>query len=204
METLVAKGTIGIALVAAMSAGLVGCAGQQRGVRYGDPTRVETLTEEWGSTDIQTVADRMVGSLVRHPVISGGTRPVVQVSTVRNKTTEHINTKTVTDKIRTALIKTGMVRMTAVSDANREILENLEYQSESGVVSKKTAKSVGKQVGADYLLYGEIDSIVKSAGREKDVYYKFTLNLVDVETGIIEWSDEKEIRKEATRPVFGT
>jgi PBP1b-binding outer membrane lipoprotein LpoB len=35
------------------------------------------------------------------------------------------------------------------------------------------------------------------------VYYKFTLNLVDVETGIIEWSDEKEIRKQANRAIFG-
>jgi hypothetical protein len=182
---------------------LGGCAGGQH-VRYQDPGKVETLNAEWGSTDLQSTADRMVGSLIRHPVIATGNRPVIQVSTVKNKTTEHIDTKSVTDKIRTALIKTGMVRMTAVSDANREILENLDYQSGSGVVSKKTAKSVGKQIGADYLLYGEIDSIVKSEGRSQDVYYKFTLNLVDVETGIIEWSDEKEIRKEAERPFFGS
>jgi uncharacterized protein (TIGR02722 family) len=192
------------AALGVMTAVLVlgGCAESQH-VRYGDPGKVETLTTEWGSTDLQAVADRMVGSLIRHPVIATGNRPVVQVSTVKNKTTEHIDTKSVTDKIRTALIKTGMVRMTAVSDANREILENLQYQSESGVVSKKTAKGVGKQIGADYLLYGEIDSIVKRDGRSEDVYYKFTLNLVDVETGIIEWSDEKEIRKEADRPFFG-
>jgi uncharacterized protein (TIGR02722 family) len=181
---------------------LGGCAGGQH-VSYQDPGKVETLNAEWGSTDLQSVADRMVNSLIRHPVIATGNRPVIQVSTVKNKTTEHIDTKSVTDKIRTALIKTGMVRMTAVSDANREILENLDYQSGSGVVSKKTAKSVGKQIGADYLLYGEIDSIVKREGRQEDVYYKFTLNLVDVETGIIEWSDEKEIRKEASRPFFG-
>jgi hypothetical protein len=179
-----------------------GCAARQ--VSYGDPTKVETVNEEWGSTDIQTVADRMVNSLVRIPIISNGSRPVVQVSTLKNKTTEHIDTKSVTDKIRTALTRTGMVRFTAVSDANREILENLEYQSGSGVVSKKTAKGVGKQIGADYLLYGEIDSIVKREGRTTDVYYKLTLNLVDVETGIIEWSDEKEIRKQAERPLFGS
>lgn len=190
-----------VAIAASMA---TGCAAtSSRRVSYGDPGKVETLTEDWGSTDLQTTADRMVGSLVRHPVISGGNRPVVQVSTVKNKTNEHIDTKAVTDKIRTALVKTGMVRMTAVSDANREMLENLEYQSESGVVSKKSAKGIGKQIGADYLLYGELGSIVKEAGRSTDVYYKFTLNLVDVETGIIEWSDEKEIRKEATRAVFG-
>lgn len=195
----------GIAVIGlgGMLAGIGACAGGGHNVRYSDPGKVETLTTEWGSTDLQATADRMVGSMIRHPLIANGNRPVIQVSTVKNKTTEHIDTKSVTDKIRTALIKTGMVRMTAVSDANREILENLDYQSGSGVVSKKTAKSVGKQIGADYLLYGEIDSIVKRDGRSEDVYYKFTLNLVDVETGIIEWSDEKEIRKEAQRPFFG-
>ena len=33
---------------------------------------------------------------------------------------------------------------------------------------------------------------------------ELTLNLVDIETGIIEWSDEKEIRKQAERPLFGS
>jgi uncharacterized protein (TIGR02722 family) len=192
--------SIGTALVIAAVA--TGCAGRQK-VTYGDPTRVETLTEDFGSTDLQTIADRMVGSLVQYPGIANGRRPVVQVSKVANRTSEHIDTKSVTDKIRTALIKSGKVRFTAVSDVNREMLDNLDYQSSSGVVDPSTAKRAGKQVGADYLLFGDIASIVKRAGRESDVYYKFTLNLVDVQTGIIEWTDEKEIRKEATRPIFG-
>lgn len=180
---------------------LAGCASRQ--VSYGDAAKVETVNEQWGSTDIQTVADRMVSSMVRIPAIANGNRPVLQVSTLKNKTTEHIDTKTMTDKIRTALIRTGMVRFTAVSDANREMLENLDYQQNSGMVGTKSGKAMGKQIGADYLLYGEIDSIVKRAGRTTDVYYKLTLNLVDVESGLIEWSDEKEIRKEAERALFG-
>lgn len=190
-----------VAVAALAAAGLISGCGQT--VTYGDPTAVETVTADWGSTDIQAVADRMVNSMVRIPIIADGSRPVVQVSTVKNKTTEHIDTKTISDKIRTALVRTGMVRFTAVSDANKEMLDNLEYQSGSGVVSKKTAKSVGKQIGADYLLYGEIDSIVKQSGRTTDAYYKLTLNLVDIETGIIEWSDEKEIRKQANKSLFG-
>ncbi|MBI3782881.1 MAG: penicillin-binding protein activator LpoB [Deltaproteobacteria bacterium] len=177
-------------------------AGCARQVSYQDPTRVETVTEEWGSSDIQTVADRMANSMVRLPEIANNSRPIVQVSTLKNKTTEHIDTKSITDKIRTALIKTGMVRFTAVSDAAAEIGENIDYQ-QGGAVNKATAKKSGKQVGADYLLYGEVDSIVKQAGRTTDVYYKLTLNLANVETGIIEWSDEKEIRKQAERPLLG-
>jgi PBP1b-binding outer membrane lipoprotein LpoB len=44
---------------------------------------------------------------------------------------------------------------------------------------------------------------VKRAGRRTDVYYKITLNLVDVQTAIIEWADEKEIRKTEKRPILG-
>jgi len=66
-----------------------------------------------------------------------------------------------------------------------------------------TAKAYGRQVGAKYILGGEIASIVKQAGRVKVVYYKITLNLVEIESGLIEWADEKEIRKDSVRPVFG-
>jgi uncharacterized protein (TIGR02722 family) len=189
-------------MLALVALSVIGCAAQRQ-VSYQDPTRVETVTESFGSTDLQGISERMVNSLVRLPQIADGSRPVVQVSTVKNKTTEHIDTKSITDKIRTALVKTGMVRFTAASDANDELVGTLEYQQGSGLVSPSTRKKVGKQVGADYLLYGEIDSIVKRSGRTSDVYYKFTLNLVDIETGLIEWSDEKEIRKEANRPLFG-
>ena len=189
------------AIIGIVAASLLG--GCARRVSYQDPTKVETVTEDFGSTDLQGIAQRMVDSLIQTPVIATGRRPVVQVSTVKNKTAEHIDTKSITDKIRTALIKTGTVRFTAVSDANREMLDNLEYQGQSGVVSKSTRKKVGKQIGADYLLYGEIDSINKRGGGVTDVYYKFTLNLVDIETGIIEWSDEKEIRKQSSRSAFG-
>jgi uncharacterized protein (TIGR02722 family) len=189
---------VSLLLIAAV---LSGCA-SRRDVRYGDPTKVETVTDRYGSTDMQGIAERMVQSLVRHPAISNGDRPVLQVSTIKNKTLEHIDTKTLSDKIRTALIKTGMVRFTA-ADANTEVLDSIDYQQQSGAVSKKTAKRTGRQIGADYLLYGEIDSIEKRAGRDADVYYKFTLNLVDIESGLIEWSDEKEIRKESTRALLG-
>ncbi len=59
----------------------------------------------------------------------------------------------------------------------------------------QTRKPVGNQVGADFLLAGEISSINKQKNDTKDVYYKITLNLVDLETGLISWAEEKEIRK---------
>jgi penicillin-binding protein activator len=172
-------------------------------VSYGSPEQVETVTKDFGSTDLQLIAEKMVNSLLASPVLASGNRPVFYVHMVKNRTDEHIDTKSVTDKIKVTLLKSGKVRFSAVSEANDEILNQLEYQTSSGAVDPKTAKSLGKQVGADYFLYGELSSIRKSAGRVKDVYYKFTLNLVNIQTGLIEWADEKEIRKQAKKPLMG-
>jgi hypothetical protein len=172
-------------------------------VSYGNPEQVETVTTGFGSTDLQLIAEKMVNSLLETPILSSGKRPVFYVHTVRNRTDEHIDTQSVTDKMKVTLLKSGKVRFSAVSEANDEILKQLEYQTSSGAVDPNTAKKLGKQVGADYFLYGELTSIRKSAGRVKDVYYKFTLNLVNIQTGLIDWADEKEIRKVAKKPLFG-
>ena len=54
-------------------------------------------------------------------------------------------------------------------------------------------------VGAEYRLEGNIVSIVKQAKDVKDVYYKFNLQLWNIENGLLEWTDEKEIRKTTTK-----
>ena len=176
-----------------------GCGGMR--VNYGDPGAQETLTIDYGSTDLQSIAERMVNSLLVHPAVEG--RPVVYVSRIRNKTSEHIDTEAITDKIKTALLKSGKVRFTAASEINEEMIDQLRYQSESGMVDPRTRTAIGRQVGADLMLYGDIISIVKSAGRKQDVYYKINLELADLETGIIEWSEEKEIRKQAKKKLIG-
>lgn len=181
---------------------LAGCATAPK-VSYGSPEQVETVTTDFGSTDLQVIAETMVNSLLASPLLSSGQRPVMYVHRVKNKTDEHIDTKSITDKIRVTLLKSGRVRFSAVNEVNDEMIKQLEYQTSSGMVDPNTSKSIGRQVGADYFLFGEITSIKKSAGRVQDVYFKFTMNLVNIETGLIEWADEKEIRKQAKKPLLG-
>ncbi len=181
---------------------LAGCATAPK-VSYGSPEQVETVTTDFGSTDLQVIAETMVNSLLATPLLSSGQRPVLYVHRVKNKTDEHIDTKSITDKIRVTLLKSGRVRFSAVNEVNDEMIKQLEYQTSSGMVDPNTSKSIGRQVGADYFLFGEITSIKKSAGRVQDVYFKFTMNLVNIETGLIEWADEKEIRKQAKKPLLG-
>jgi uncharacterized protein (TIGR02722 family) len=178
---------------------LAGCGGMK--VNYGDAGAVENVTIDYGSTDLQAIAERMIDSLLVHPVLEG--RPVVYVSRIRNKTSEHIDTEAITDKIKTALLRSGKVRFTAASEVNEEMIDQLKYQADSGMVDPKTRTAIGNQIGANLMLYGDIISITKSAGRKQDVYYKINLELADLKTGLIEWSEEKEIRKQAKKSLVG-
>jgi len=178
-----------------------GCSSSPQ-VTYQDPTAVETVTSDFGTTDIQLITDKMVSSLLETPVL-GSDRPVLWVSPIRNKTSEHIDTKMITDRIRTAMLKSGKVRFTAASDISRELQQQVDYQNDASVVDPKTAVRAAKQVGAKFLVYGEIGSIVKQTDTTKLVDYQVTLNLTNVETGLIEWADDKSIRKGTARAAVG-
>ena len=183
--------------------GVSGCAGPV--VSYGDASAVETTTTEFGSTDLQMIAEKMVDSLLTFPPIVQVTakrRPVMFVDTIKNKTSEHIDTESVTDTISTRVLRSGKFRfvdMTKVASVKKQ----LDYQNDSGMVSESSKMNMGRQIGAEYMMYGNLSSIVKRGGNTKDVYYKFTLKVMHVETGIIEWVDEKEIRKSAKKSMFG-
>lgn len=193
--------TLFCALLAALS--ILAACSSAPDVNYGDPTAVETVTIGFGSTDLQSIAEKMTQSLLASGVLGNGQKPVLYVAQVKNRTDEQLDTKNITDKISTALVRSARVRLSAAMESNSEIVSQLEHQNMSGLTSPETAKRYGKQVGADYFLCGEITSIRKQAGRVEDVYFKFTLKLVNIESGLIDWMDEKEIRKGAKKPVFG-
>ncbi len=196
------RAVIGLTLIAGSLLLLQGCSNK---VAYQDATEVETTTIDFGSTDLQQIAAKMVDSLLTFPPIVEVTRerrPVMFVDKIKNKTTEHIDTESITDTITTRLLRSGKFRfidMTKVAD----VREQLAFQNRGGMVNRNTAAQIGRQIGAEYMMYGNLSSIVKKSSDVKDVYYKFTLKVMHLESGIIEWSDEKEIRKTREKSLFG-
>jgi hypothetical protein len=190
---------IGTTRLAALAAALLfGC----KTVSYDDPNKVETVTADFGSTDLQTIAAAMCESLLRHPSIAGDRSPVVYFGGVENATSEHIDMKAVADTIRTSLARSGKVRFTADRSGQMEIQDQIAFQT-GEYVDPATAKKKGRQIGAEYVLAGRFASIVKKDDSRKDVYYLFTLSLENIESALIEWTDQKEIRKGEKRSLFG-
>jgi penicillin-binding protein activator len=152
------------------------------------------LTDKWSETDMQKAVSELVASATKHPAINGAKRPpIVVVTRLQNKTSEHIDTQSITDMFQVELMNTGKVSF--VDKAAREdIADEYDYQ-DSGMVSRETKKGAGGQVGADFIMNGRLDSIVQEAGRDKTVYYKLTMNLTNLKTGLIVWTGHKQMRK---------
>lgn len=190
------KKTILAVLVAMM--GLSACKSApvirfDRQVNYGDSKGTELVTNEFGSTDLQMIAEKMVGSLLESGILTD--RPTVTISTVKNKTSEYIDTTNVMNSIQTTLVKSGKVRFTRAIAEMQSGVDELQRQNQSGLYKEKTTAKIGNMTAAKYSLEGELTSIVKQNNKTKDVFYKFTLKMFDVGEGTIEWADEKEIRK---------
>ncbi|CAI8952962.1 MULTISPECIES: penicillin-binding protein activator LpoB [Pseudomonas] len=168
-----------------------------KNIGYGDSKAVELVTNEFGSTDLQMIAESMTRSLAQSGILQG--RPVVQVYDVKNKTSEYIDTREITTSIKTQLMKSGTARFASDNTQMQSQVDQLKLQNQSGLYKKNTVAKTGNMIAAKYRLEGSISSIVKRSSDYKDVFYKFSLQLIDVESGLAEWMDEKEIRKTTER-----
>ena len=167
-------------------------------VQYGDAKAVETVTNQFGSTDLQTIAESMARSLAQSAV-GYPVKPLVTIAEVKNKTSEYIDTRSITDSIRTQLLKSGTMRFaTDIASMNNQT-DELARQNSSGLYKDSAKAKLGQMEGAKFRIEGSISSIVKRNADMMDVYYKFSLIMTNVEAGTIEWADEKEIRKTSQR-----
>jgi uncharacterized protein (TIGR02722 family) len=169
--------------------------GCSKKITYGDPKGIETVTVEFGSTDLQKIVEEMTRSFLNSKVVTSGIGPIVTVQEVNNKTSEYIDTRMITDSIRTQLSQSSVVRFVVDEVAMQEAISEIERQQNSEYYDQDTATEKGRMVGAAYRLTGNIASIVKQNSDTKDVYYKINLQLWNVQNGLLEWSEETEIRK---------
>lgn len=171
-------------------------------VEYGDATSSKPMSTGFGSSDLQQIAAKMVDSLLGDEMlmqdIGGDGPPLLIVDKVKNKTSQHIDTESVTDSIRTKLIRS---RQFSFQDRTTEaaLQEELAYQQ----TAAQDAVAMGQQDAPRYMLTANLSEIRQTAGRVRDVYYKFTMNLRDLKSGRLLWADEQEIRKVKTRAIIG-
>ena len=167
-----------------------------------DTHEIKDVSGRWNDTDSQMVAQEMINDCLNSgwynkATLRLGKEPTVIVGTVTNDSMEHVNTNAFVEEMQRALINSGKVAFVASKDERGEVRQERLEQDE--FASEETRKAFGREVGADYMLSGVLNSIVDSQSKEAVVFYQVNMKLIDIETNQIVWNGQKQIKKYVKR-----
>ena len=187
--------------VAALAVALVAAACGSKATRVTriDPETTIDLSGFWNDTDSRMVADEMIDDAASFPwarrfmQANGGTLPAVIFGSVRNRTTEHIAVNTFMRDMEAAFLRSGMARVVADRDQREQVRDEREDQQQNA--SAETRTRMRNELGADFIVVGEITSIEDVEGGREVIYYQVDLNLTDLESNERVWIGQKRIKK---------
>ena len=180
-----------------------GCA--NRKITRVDPNETIDLSGRWNDSDSRLVSEEMIGDLLTSAWIprylkANDKRPVVVVGLVENKSHEHINSETFIKDVEKAIIRDGNIRLVVAGEKRNELRK--ERAEQQDYASPETTKKWGKELGADFILQGTINSIVDSYKKQKVVTYQIDLQLTNIETNEVVWKGDKKIKKQISDRVL--
>ncbi|MEN8670200.1 MAG: penicillin-binding protein activator LpoB, partial [Ketobacter sp.] len=122
-----------------------------------------------------------------------GQRPAVIVGTVRNLSHEHINVKTFVADMERALVNSGRVDFVASRDERGEVRDERIDQDLNA--REDTRNAAGQELGADFMLQGQINTIIDAEGKEQVRYYQVDLTMISMADNRKVWLGQKKIKK---------
>lgn len=185
-----------LALAAVMVLALAGCGGKT--VTRVDSGEQIDLSGNWNDVDSQNVAGDLVSQItaaawVENHVEATGNKPAVIVGVIRNKTVEHIPMKTLTADLERAFINSGRVLVVATPEEREQIRQ--ERAEQQDFASQETMARWGREHGADYMLLGELNTLVDQEGKTQVKFYQTDTYLVDLESNLKVWAGQTKTKK---------
>jgi PBP1b-binding outer membrane lipoprotein LpoB len=98
------------------------------------------------------------------------------------------------------LINSGRVDFVASRTERGEIRDERKDQELNA--SSETAKQMGQEFGADFMLKGSINTILDSEGDEQVRFYQIDLNLISLTDNRKVWAGQKKIKKLVDKSFF--
>lgn len=174
------------------------------------PDQQVDLSGRWNDVDSRQVADAMVrqsfegemgGSwAVQYMQAHGGRRPTVIVGTVRNRSMEHIPVETFVRDLERAYLASGQVQVVASAGERQEVREERLDQQDNATADSRAR--MGRELGAQYMLQGDISQINDREGGRRVVYYQVDMTLIDLENNAKTWTGQHKIKKLVEQPRF--
>ena len=170
--------------------------------------QIKDISGRWNDTDARLVAEEMTKDITQrswHGNFSAKheRKPVVILGEVLNKSHEHIDSEPFIKDLERDLINSQTVRIITNGTFREKIRSERKDQQQhqdrqiDNETGKDLQKKLGRELGADFMLFGHINTIVDSSdkGKERVIFYQVTLELTDLDTNEIVWIGSKKIKK---------
>ncbi|GHT33119.1 hypothetical protein AGMMS49592_1100 [Endomicrobiia bacterium] len=158
------------------------------------------LSGYWNDVDSQQVAQKMINDSFANQWIvdykkEKGRKPRVIIGSVVNKTEEHISTETFVKDLERNFLTSGKVTFVSSKDQRVEVRAERKDYAEHNSKVDSAKKSHGPETAADFMLKGQINSIVDANKKAQLKYYQVELELINLETNETVWMGQKKIKK---------
>lgn len=189
-------------LFAAVFTGLIMVSCGSTKVSRVDSDEVIDLDGYWNESDVRIVCDSLIEECISSPRIAKfegqqGRAPVVIIDSIRNQSSEHIDTSIVEKKFQTAIINSGVMEFVSSSTEKQALREEKADQADHSTYD--TAKEMDQETGADFMLKGSVKTIVQSAGDKTVRTYYVYAELHDIRTNKIVWMAENDSIKKVIK-----
>jgi hypothetical protein len=188
---------------------LVSCGGF-KAKRVDDQTSDEKaleITDNWVAMDTTNSIGKIIEQMRKH---RGYQRylsrkdgvPAVFIAEVQNRTADaYFPIDDLNDELLNELSQTG--EFVLVDEAARtKILKEITYQND-GMVDPKTAKTIGKQTGADLMIFGNVFMKPESRDGKTIKQYSVNIRMTDIEKGVEVLRTRTKVNKFSEKSSFG-
>ena len=147
-----------------------------------------TITDKWLAADTEQVVSELSQKIDKHRgfrkyLRAAGKTPAVFISNVQNLTSDKgFPINDLNDEFLNSISESG--DFVLIDRAARDtLLKEIQFQND-GAVDPKTSKMIGKQTGADLLIFGNVYMQERKRDGKAIKQYSINIRMTDIERGI--------------------
>ena len=192
-------------LLVLLPALLVGCGGRKVVTRVDSGSQID-LSGNWNDVDSQTAAADLVQQStggtpwIEDWLVAKSAKPTIIVGQIRNKSAEHIPVKTLVADLEKSFINSGKVKVFASAEEREGVRD--ERADQQQFASPETMKDWGKERGADFMLLGELNTIIDREDGDEVKFYQLDSYFVNLEDNTKVWVGQTKIKKFVGRKAY--
>ena len=147
------------------------------------------------SQDIISMTDRMVRDMLSNPQLAGravAPRVIVDDQYFTNESAQRLNKRIITDRLRVNLNRASNGRMSFVGREYAAMIAAERELKREGVTDVGTTGLTRAQAGVDFRLTGRItseDAVAQDGSGRVQRFNQITFEMIDLESGVIVWSN---------------